>query len=78
MAPPLSDGQITYAETEGGAGVPLTADQYSRDVSAFLMWVAEPHLVARKEAGFRVILFLVLFAGLMYLVKQRLWSRVEH
>jgi ubiquinol-cytochrome c reductase cytochrome c1 subunit len=58
--------------------VPLTVDQYSRDVSAFLMWVAEPHLVARKEAGMQVIVFLIVFAGIMYLVKRRLWAKVEH
>lgn len=77
MAPPLSDGSVTYEESESGS-VPLTVDQYSRDVSAFLMWVAEPHLVARKEAGFQVIAFLLVFAGLMYLVKRKIWSRVEH
>lgn len=77
MAPPLSDGLVTYAEAESGA-VPLTVDQYARDVSAFLMWVADPHLGARKEAGFRVLLFLILFAGLMYMVKRRLWAGVEH
>ena len=77
MAPPLSDGAITYEESESGS-VPLTLDQYSRDVSAFLMWMAEPHLVERKEAGLRVIAFLLLFAGIMWFVKQKLWSRVEH
>lgn len=77
MAPPLSDGLVTYEAGETGS-VPLTVEQYSRDVAAFLMWVAEPHLVARKEAGFQVITFLLLFAGLMYLVKRKLWSRVEH
>jgi ubiquinol-cytochrome c reductase cytochrome c1 subunit len=77
MAPPLSDGSVTYEEGETGS-VPQTLDQYSRDVSAFLMWMAEPHLVARKEAGFQVIAFLLVFAGLMYLVKRKLWSRVEH
>lgn len=77
MAPPLSDGLVTYEEGETGS-VPLTVDQYSRDVAAFLMWMAEPHLVARKEAGFQVIAFLLVFAGLMYLVKRKLWSRIEH
>lgn len=77
MASPLFDDAVSYAETEGGA-VPLTLDQYSSDVSAFLMWVAEPHLVQRKEMGFRVILFLILFAGLMWFVKQRLWAPVHH
>ena len=74
MAPPLQDGLITYED----AAFPQTVGQYSRDVASFLMWVAEPHLVERKETGFRVILFLVVFAGLMWLVKQKLWSKVEH
>ena len=78
MAPPLSDGVVTYEADANGVTAPMTVDQYSRDVSAFLMWVAEPHLVARKETGFKVIVFLFLFAGLMWAVKQRLWRRVEH
>lgn len=78
MPPPLTDGAVTYAASENGAAVPETADQYSRDVSAFMMWMADPHMVARKESGLQVLVFLVLFAGLMYLVKRRLWSKVEH
>jgi ubiquinol-cytochrome c reductase cytochrome c1 subunit len=73
MPPPLADGAVPYAE-----GVPQTVDQYSKDVSAFLMWLAEPHLMARKESGFRVIIFLILFAGLMYFVKDRLWRPIHH
>ncbi|MET3794193.1 cytochrome c1 [Aquamicrobium terrae] len=73
MAPPLSDDQVTYDD-----GAPQTVDQYSRDVSAFLMWAAEPHLEARKKTGFRVVVFLVLFAGLMYATKRRVWANVPH
>lgn len=78
MPPPLSDGLVTYAEAENGTAVPMTVDQYSRDFAAFAMWMAEPHLVARKEAGLQVMVFLIVFAGLMYMVKRRLWSKVEH
>jgi len=78
MPPPLSDGAVTYDAAEDGSSVPATLDQYSRDVSAFLMWAAEPHLVARKQAGFVVMAFLFLFAVIMYLVKRKLWSKVEH
>jgi ubiquinol-cytochrome c reductase cytochrome c1 subunit len=78
MPPPLSDGLLTYETAEDGSSVPATADQYSRDVSAFLMWIAEPHLVDRKETGFKVMAFLFLFAVIMYLVKRKLWSKVEH
>ena len=78
MAPPLMDEQIAYTVGEGEAEVPLTADQYSRDVSAFLMWLAEPHLNDHKAAGFRVFTFLILFAVLMWFVKKRVWRDVEH
>lgn len=73
MPPPLSDDQVEYDDD-----APQTLDQYSRDVSAFLMWAAEPHLEARKKTGFVVLLFLVLFAGLVYLTKRKIWSDVPH
>jgi ubiquinol-cytochrome c reductase cytochrome c1 subunit len=73
MAPPLSDGQVTYDD-----GSPETVDQYARDVAAFLMWAAEPHLETRKQTGFSVIAFMVLFTGLVYLTKRRIWAGVAH
>jgi len=73
MPPPLSDGLVTYAD-----GSPETVDQYSRDVSAFLMWTAEPHLVERKRIGFQVFIFLIIFAGLMYFTKKKVWAPVAH
>ena len=78
MAPPLSDGAVTYEVLEGQTPVPETVDQYSKDVSAFMMWMAEPHLAGRKQTGFVVLLFLVGFAGLMYLTKRRIWAGIEH
>jgi len=73
MPPPLSDGAVTYSD-----GSPETVDQYATDVSAFLMWAAEPHLVARKRLGFQVVVFLAVFATLMYLTKRRVWATVAH
>ena len=73
MAKPRSDDQVTYDD-----GSPQTVDQYARDVSAFLMWAAEPHLEDRKKTGFRVIIFLILFAGLVYIAKRSVWSDVKH
>jgi len=78
MAPPLADDSVTYGTGENGETLAATLDQEARDVAAFLMWLSEPHLVARKETGLQVILFLILFAGLMYAVKQRLWAKIEH
>ena len=78
MAPPLADDSVSYETGANGETLAATLDQEARDVSAFLMWLSEPHMVARKETGLQVILFLILFAGLMYAVKQRLWAKIEH
>lgn len=78
MAPPIADGSVTYTPGEDGVAVPETLEQYSTDVAAFMMWMAEPHLVSRKQTGFVVLLFLVLFAGLMYATKRKLWAGIEH
>jgi cytochrome c1 len=69
MPPPLSDGQVEYTD-----GTPATVDQYARDVAAFLMWAAEPHLEARKRIGFQVMIFLIIFAGLAYYTKKKVWA----
>ena len=72
MPPPLTDGRVEYTD-----GSPQTVAQYAKDIAAFLMWTAEPHLEARKRIGFQVMLFLLVFAGLMYLTKKKVWKEVE-
>lgn len=57
-------------------GTPVTREQVARDVSAFLMWAAEPKLEERKQLGAKVILWLMLLAGLLYFTKKRIWSRL--
>ena len=77
MPKPLSDGQIEYAKLENGQPqAPETVEQYAKDVTAFLMWTAEPHLEQRKQLGFKVIAFLLLLAGLLYFTKKKIWDRV--
>jgi ubiquinol-cytochrome c reductase cytochrome c1 subunit len=73
MPKPIEDGAVTYDD-----GAPQTVDQYAKDVSAFLMWAAEPHMEARKQTGFNVMAFLILFAGLVYLTKRKIWAAVPH
>ncbi|MUO80077.1 cytochrome c1 [Agrobacterium vitis] len=73
MAPPLSEGQVTYDD-----GAPQTVDQYAKDVSAFLMWAAEPHLEERKRTGFMVMVFLLIFSGLVYLTKKSVYANKGH
>lgn len=69
MAAPLSDELIEYQD-----GTPATLDQMARDVSHFLMWTAEPKMEDRKGLGVRVILYLLALAGLLYIVKRRVWA----
>ena len=58
-------------------GTPTTPEQYAKDVAAFLMWAAEPHLIERKRTGFQVMIFLVVLAGLLYFTKKKVWSDVH-
>jgi len=59
-------------------GAPQTVDQYAKDISAFMAWAADPQLEERKQRGFIVILFLLVFAGLLYFTKKKVWSDVAH
>lgn len=72
MAPPLSADQVTYAD-----GTPATVDQMSQDVAAFLMWTAEPKMMARKQAGFTAVIFLIVLTSLLYLTNKRIWAGVK-
>ncbi|WGJ16099.1 cytochrome c1 [Methylocapsa sp. D3K7] len=68
MPMPLSDGAVDYAD-----GSPKTVPQYAKDVTAFLMWAAEPKLEERKRLGFGVLIFLVVYALLLLVVKKKIW-----
>jgi ubiquinol-cytochrome c reductase cytochrome c1 subunit len=73
MAQPLaSEGQVTYDD-----GTKATIEQMAHDVSAFLMWTAEPKLEARYATGFKVIVFLLILSGLLYAAKRRVWADVH-
>jgi ubiquinol-cytochrome c reductase cytochrome c1 subunit len=73
MPPPLSEGQVTYAD-----GTAATVAQMSSDVTQFLAWTAEPQLEARKQTGLKVTLFLIALAGLTFALKRKVWADVPH
>ena len=73
MAPPLADGQISYADGTKG-----TVDNYARDVSAFLFWAAEPKLEARHQVGWAAMIYLLIFTGLAYLAYRSIWADKKH
>jgi ubiquinol-cytochrome c reductase cytochrome c1 subunit len=72
MPPPLHEGAVSFAD-----GTPATVDQMAKDVVQFLAWASEPHLEDRHETGIKVVLFLIVFAGVMYGVKKRVWSKLK-
>ena len=72
MAPPLYDEAVVFDD-----GHANDVDHMAEDVAAFLMWTAEPHMNARKEAGFVSVLFLVVLSVLLYLTNKRIWAKVK-
>ena len=73
MPAPLRAGQVSYDD-----GTEATVDQMSKDVAAFIMWASEPKMVERKQAGFGVLIFLILFAGITYASYRKIWKGVAH
>ena len=73
MPPPITaDGQVTYAD-----GTAATREQMAHDVSAFLMWAAEPNLERRHAAGVVALIFLIFATVLAYLAYQNVWASAK-
>lgn len=73
MPPPLREGAVTFDD-----GTRATIDQQAEDVSAFLMWTAEPKMEDRKQMGFAVMIYLLLLTGLLYVSYKRVWRNESH
>ncbi len=69
MPPPLTDGQVTFAD-----GSPNKVADEAHDVVAFLAWASDPTMDERKRTGFVVVAFLLLLSGLLYLSYRRVWK----
>ena len=73
MAPPLtSEGQVTYVD-----GTKATVDQMAKDVSAFLVWTAEPKLENRHRYGLATLIFLIFATILGYLSYRNIWAEAK-
>ncbi len=74
MPPPLTgEGQVTYSD-----GTKATVDQMAKDVSAFLIWTAEPKLEKRKQTGWPVLGFLLFATILGYMSYRNIWAGKKH
>jgi len=70
MISPLSDGLVEYSD-----GTQATTAQMAKDVTTFLVWVSEPHLESQHRMGFKAIIYLIILLTLVYMSKQKVWSR---
>ncbi|HHL22316.1 MAG TPA: cytochrome c1 [Aliiroseovarius sp.] len=73
MPPPLMGEDVEFDDHSSNE---LHAE--AEDVSAFLMWTAEPKMMARKKAGAVAVLLMVLMSVLLYLTNKRLWYPIKH
>ena len=58
-------------------GTAATIVEMARDVSPFRVWAAEPKLEERHQLGARVMVFLIVFAIIMFLAKRAVWGRLH-
>ncbi len=73
MAPPITgDDQVTYSD-----GTKATVSQMAQDVSAFLIWTAEPSLIKQKQTGWAVLAFLLIATILAFLSYKSIWADVK-
>lgn len=72
MAPPLSDALVAYEDS-----TKEILSQYAADVAQFLHWAADPYLEERKRTGFKALFFLIIFAGVLYAVKRKIWAHLH-
>jgi ubiquinol-cytochrome c reductase cytochrome c1 subunit len=70
MSAPLSDGLIEYTD-----GTQATTTLMAKDVTTFLVWASEPHLESQHRMGFKAIIYLIILFTLVYMSKQKVWSR---
>ena len=73
MAPPLAEDLVTF-----GDGTKASVDQMARDVVTFLTFAAEPHMEDRKRTGLKVVAFMLILSVMLYFVKKKVWSDVDH
>ncbi len=73
MAPPLEANKVTFDD-----GTKSTLDQQAKDVVAFLAWASEPKQTERKQFGVAAMVYLLIFAGLLFVSYRRIWKKIGH
>ncbi len=73
MAQPLYEEQIAYTD-----GTTASIEQMAYDVTQFLEWAGNPKMEERKRLGLMVMIYLTIFALLLYFSYKRVWRDVDH
>ncbi|UYV37808.1 cytochrome c1 [Rhodobacteraceae bacterium D3-12] len=73
MAPPLYGDDVEFAD-----GHSTELHHEAMDIASFLMWAAEPKMMARQNAGFVGVLMLTILSVLLYLTNKKLWYPHKH
>jgi ubiquinol-cytochrome c reductase cytochrome c1 subunit len=69
----LTPNRVTFDD-----GTKATTDQEAHDVVTFLAWAADPKAEERKETGLAVMIYLLIFAGVVYGSYRAIWRNVAH
>lgn len=71
----LHDGHLT--QVAEGTLKPAEYDALVRDLVNFMVYMGEPAKLVRYSLGVKVLLFLLVFAGLAYMVKHEYWRDIH-
>ena len=69
----LVPGRVTFDD-----GSPSTTRQEAHDVATFLDWASDPKQEERKQTGLAVMIYLFVFAGVVYGSYRAIWRNVAH
>ena len=73
MSPPLYGEDVELAD-----GHKNDLEHLSEDITAFLMWTAEPKLNDRKRAGLVGVLILSFLTLMLFFANRALWRPIKY
>jgi ubiquinol-cytochrome c reductase cytochrome c1 subunit len=69
----LTPNRVTFDD-----GTKATSEQEAHDVATFLAWASDPKQEERKQTGLAVMIYLIIFTGIVYASYRRIWRNVAH
>ena len=68
---------VGYDQLSPGTMSAQEYDSAIRDLTNFMVYLAEPAKLVRYRIGFWVMVFMLVFVGLSYLLKKEYWRDVH-